>query len=63
MINEEIKHYDEEDYEEPSCSTSGRFIMDDVDDLFLPSCDESIWHKYTSVGGQIFDGRNSKESF
>ena len=37
VIEEEIEHYEEEDYEEPSCSTLGIFIRDD----------EVIWKKYT----------------
>ena len=63
MIKEDLEQYEEEDYEYPSCSTSGRFIRDDVDDFFVPSFYEVIWKKYTSVLGQMFGGNNSKESF
>ena len=63
VIEEDLEQYDEEEYEEPSCSTSGRFSRDDVDYLFLPYYDESIWYKYTSFGVEMFNGKNSKESF
>ena len=53
----------EEGYEDPSCSSSGRFIRDDVDDFFNPEYDEVIWKKSTSVVVQIFSGNNYKESF
>ena len=62
-IEEYLRNYEEEDYEDPSCSTSGRFNRDDVDDLCLPFYDEVIWWKYTSGVGQIFGGKNSKVSF
>ena len=51
VIEEDLEQYEEEDYEEPSCTTSGRFSWDDFDDFFLSYYDESIWHKSTSVGG------------
>ena len=54
---------EEEGYEEPSCSSSSRFIRDDVDELCLPSYDEVIRYKYTSFVGQMFSGKNFKESF
>ena len=63
VTGEDLEQYEEEDYEEPSCSTSSRFVRDDFDDFLLPYYDESIWKKYTSVSGQMFNGRNSKESF
>ena len=40
VIEEDLEQYEEEDYEETSCSTSGRFSRDDVDDLFLPDYGE-----------------------
>ena len=54
---------EEEGCGEPSCSSSSRFIRDDVDDLFLPTYDEVIWHKSIGVVGQMFGGNNFKESF
>ena len=54
---------EEEGYEELSCSSSGRFIRDDVDEFCLPAYGEFIWKKYTSVVGKNFSGNNSKESF
>ena len=54
---------EEEGYEDPSSRSSSRFIRDDVDDLFLPTYDEVIWHKSIGVVGQMFGGKNSKESF
>ena len=63
MIGEDLEQYEQEDYEQTSCSTSSRFSRDDVDDFLLPSYDESILQKSTSVGGQMFNGKNSKESF
>ena len=50
---------EEGSYEDPS----GRFLRDDVDDFCLPTYDEVIWHKYMSVFGQIFHGKNFKEYF
>ena len=35
--------YEEEDYEETTCSTSYILCRDDVDDLFPPSYNESFW--------------------
>ena len=63
MIEEDLEQYEEEDYEEPSSSTSSRFNRDDVNDFCIPAYDELIWNKSTSVVGQMFDGNNSKESF
>ena len=63
MIEEEGEQYEEEDFEEPSCNSSGRFTRDDVDDFCLQEYDEVIWHTYTSVVGQMFGGKKSKESF
>ena len=63
VIEEDLEQYEEEDYEYPSCSTPGRFSRDDVDDFCLPTYDEFIWQKSTSVVGQMFGGKNSKESF
>ena len=63
LIEEYLEQYEEEDYEDPSCSTSGRFIRDDVDEFFLPAYDEVIWQKSTSVVGQMFNGKKSKEYF
>ena len=63
MIEEDIEQYEEEDYEQPTCITLGRLCRDDIDDVLPPYYDESIWKKYTSVGGQMFNGKNSKESF
>ena len=63
MIEEYLEQYEQEDYEDPSCNTSCKFSRDDAGDFFLPYCDESIWHKSTSVGDQMFNGGNSKESF
>ena len=63
VIKEYLEQYEEEDYEEPSCNTSGRFSRDDAYDLCLPSYDEVIWQKSTSGVGQMFGGNNSKESF
>ena len=63
MIEEDLEKYEEEYYEYPSFITSGRASRDDVDDLFLPYYDEFICKKYTSVVGQMFGGKNSKESF
>ena len=63
VVEQDLEQYEEEVYEEPSCSTSGRFSRDDVDDLLIPSYDEAIWEKSTSVVGQMFGGKNSKESF
>ena len=62
MIYEELEQYEEEEYGEPSYSTSSRFSRDDVDFL-LQYYNEVICHKYTSVIGQMFSGKNSKESF
>ena len=63
VIKEDLEQYEEEDYEEPSSSTSGRFSRDYFDDFLLLFYDEVIWHKSTSVVGKMFDGKNSKESF
>ena len=63
VIEEDLEQYEEEDYEEPSSSTSGRFSRDDVNDFCIPAYDELIWNKSTSVVGQMFGGNNSKESF
>ena len=63
MIEENLDQYEEEDYEEPSSSTSGSFSRDDVNDFCIPAYDELIWNKSTSVVGQMFSGDNSKESF
>ena len=63
QYEEYYREYEEEDYEDPSCSISGRFNRDDVADLCLPAYDEVIWKKYTSVVGQMFSGKNSKEFF
>ena len=61
---EYCRRYEEEEcYEEPSCSTLGRFIMDDGDYLFFPSYDEYRWHQATRIHGQMFSGGNSKEPF
>ena len=62
MIEEDIEQYEEEDYEDPTCSTSSRLCRDYFDDLLPPYYYESIWKKYTSVGGQVFNGKNSKKS-
>ena len=62
MIEEDIELYEEENYEEPTCSTSGILCRDDVDYFFPPSYDESIWKKYISVDGQMFNGKNSMKS-
>ena len=63
MIKEYLEQYEEEDYEYPLFSTSSRFIRDYVDELFFPAYDEIIWHKSTSVVGQMFGGNISKKSF
>ena len=54
---------EEEGYKEPSCSTSGIFSRVDVDDLFVLAYDEVMWNKFRRLVGQMFDGKNSKESF
>ena len=59
---EYCRQYEEEDYGDTLCITSGRFSRHDVDELLLPAYDEVIWQKYTSVVGQMFGGKNSKES-
>ena len=61
MIEEDNEQYEEEYYEDARCSTSGRLCRDDVDGLLTPSYDESIWQESTSVGGQVFNGKNSKK--
>ena len=61
MIEEDIEQYEEEDFEEPRCNTLGILCRNDVDDLFPPSFDESIWQESTSVGGQVFNGKKSKK--
>ena len=61
MIEEDIEQHEEEYYEDTTWSTSYILCMDDVDDLFPPSYDESIWKESTSVGGQVFNGKNSKK--
>ena len=43
VIGNDLEQYEEEDYEDTSCSASGRFIRDDVDDFFGPTCYEVIW--------------------
>ena len=63
MIGEDLEQYEEDGYEDPSCSTSGRCSSNYVDYLWLLAYDESIWNKSTSVNGQILNERNSKESF
>ena len=61
MIEEEIEQYEEEDYEETRCSTLVKLHRDDVDGFLTPSYDESIWQRPTSVGGQVFNGKNYKK--
>ena len=63
MIEEDLEQSVEEGYEGPSCSTSGRCIRNDMDDIWLPDYDESIFNKYTIINGQMFNGRNSKIPF
>ena len=60
MIEENNEKYEQEDYEETTCSTSYILCRDDFYDFFPPYYDESIWQKSTSVGGQVFNGKNSK---
>ena len=43
MIEEDIVQYEEEDYEETTCSTSYILCRDDFDYLLPPSYDKSIW--------------------
>ena len=62
MIEEDIEQYEEEYYEEPTCSTSVILCRDYFYDFFPPYYDESIWHKSTSGGGQVLNGKNSKKS-
>ena len=61
MIEKEIEQYEEEDYEEPRCNTSGRLCMDDIYGFLTPYYDESIWKRPTSVSGQVFNGKNCKK--
>ena len=42
MIEKDIEQYEEEYYEETTCSASYILCRDDVDDLFPPYYDESI---------------------
>ena len=62
MIEKDIEQYEEEDYEEPTCSTSGILCRGDFDYFLPPYYDESIWQESTSVSGQVFNGKNSKKS-
>ena len=63
MVGKKFEEYEEEGYEEPSCSSSSRFIRDDVYELFRLEYDEFIWQKSTSVVGKMLHGKNFKESF
>ena len=56
---EDPEKYEEEDYEDPSCSTSGRGSRNDVDSFSLSAYDQTLWQKSTSIHGQMFNGRNS----
>ena len=40
LIKGDLEQYEEEDYEEHTYSSSGRFIRDDVDNFCLPAYDE-----------------------
>ena len=60
---EDLEQSEEEGYEEPSCSTSGRGSRNDVDAFRLSAYDQTLWQKSTSIHGQMFNGRNSKEPF
>ena len=51
MIEEYVEQYEEEDYEDTTCSTSYIVCRDDFDELFPPYYDESIWQESTSVSG------------
>ena len=62
MIEEGIEQYEEEDYEETTCSTSHILFRNYVDYFLPPYYYECIWNKYTSVDGQVFNGKNSKKS-
>ena len=61
MLEQDIEKYEEEDYEDTTCSTSYILCRDYFDDFFPPSYDESIWQESTSVSGQVFNGKNSKK--
>ena len=60
---EDLEHSEEEGYEEPSCSASGRGSRNDVDAFRLSAYDQTLWQKSTSIHGQMFNGRNSKKPF
>ena len=62
IIEEDIEQYDEEDCEEETCTKSYILCRDYFYDFLPPYYDESIWQESTSVGGQVFNGKNSKTS-
>ena len=62
MIEEDIEQYDEEYCEETTYSASYILFRDDFYDFLPPYYDKFICQKSTSVGGQVFNGKNSKKS-
>ena len=63
MIEDDLEQSEGEGYEEISCNKSGRCSRNDMNDVWIPSYDETILQKYTSINGQMFNGRNSKKPF
>ena len=61
--DEQYEEYYREYEEEEVPYVVGGLPRDDVDGFYLPAYDEVIWQKYTSFVGQMFSGKNFKESF